>query len=358
MWAAHAPLIPELENALRHVPPERAAATVRRVTDLFVAGASRFNELQIRLFDRILGRLMVVVDNGTLAELARRLAPLPDAPPDVIGRLAGNDSAAVAIPVLTRSKQLKDTDLTTIAATKGQGHLLAISGRPDLTEMVTDVLVDRGDRDVARNLAMNHGARFSPAGLAALASRATNDGVLAEKVARRRDVPAHVLRELLLDATPQVRRRVVAAAGPDVRPDIERIAASAPPRIEAEDAEAWRNAQALQRAGSIDEESVLASAQNGRFDETVAALAVICDVPIAVVRRLLSGEQPDAALILCQAAGFGWPTARAIVEAGNEAAPSGSIAETMAAFDRLSPSTAAEIVGFWRVCHGEWRAAS
>src|SRR5262249_20965057 len=153
---------------------------------------AQFTELQVRLFDRILGRLMAVVDTDTLADMARRLAPLGNAPPDVIRRLADDDNVAVALPVLARSKQLGDVNLAAIAATKGQAHLLAISGRSGLGEAVTDVLVDRGDRDVARNVAMNHGARFSSTGFTALAKRAANDGILAEKLASRRDLPPHV----------------------------------------------------------------------------------------------------------------------------------------------------------------------
>lgn len=198
MSAAHAPLIPELEDALRQISAGRHLETVRRIIDLFVAQAPRFNELHVRLFDRILGRLIVVMDRPALIELARRLASIANAPPEVLRFLAQNDSILVASPVLTRSPRLEDPDLIEIARTKSQAHLFAISGRSSLSSAVSDALIVCGDRDVVRNVAMNHRARLSADGIARLLMRAVKDYVLAEKLARRSDIPATVREQLLI----------------------------------------------------------------------------------------------------------------------------------------------------------------
>ncbi len=68
-------------------------------------------------------------------------------------RLATDNEISVAGPVLRQSSRLNDADLIGIARTKSQAHLLAIAGRTGIAEPVTDVLVKRGDREVARNLA-------------------------------------------------------------------------------------------------------------------------------------------------------------------------------------------------------------
>jgi len=197
MSAAHAPLIPELEDALRQISADRHTQTVCRIIDLFATSATRFNELHIRLFDRILSRLVDFMEPPGLIELARRLAPIPNAPPDVLRRLARNDAILVASPVLTRSVRLADEDLIEVAGSKSQAHLFAISGRSSLSAAVTDALIACGDRDVLRNVAMNHRARFSADGIARLLLRAMKDRVLAEKLARRSDLPTGVLRQLL-----------------------------------------------------------------------------------------------------------------------------------------------------------------
>ena len=320
MAAAQAPLIPELEQALRGISAEKHGETVRRVTDFFVAGASRFNELHVRLFDRILARLIPVLESKSLAELARRLAPVPNAPPDVIRQLAYDNEIAVAAPVLSRSTCINDVDLVEIASSKSQAHLLAISGRASVSEVVTDALVEHGDRDVARNVAMNHGARFSQSGMERLAARAANDGILAEKLGQRQDLPPHEFRNLLLTATMKCRERLLAVAPPEIRAEIEDLVADVSRNVAdaAEQAEAWRLVSAMKRNGRLEETQVLELAECGRDQATIAALALMCDVSVDVLRRLMGGDQPDAALILCQAAAFSWPTARAILQAASQ----------------------------------------
>jgi uncharacterized protein (DUF2336 family) len=350
MPAAQAVFLPELEQALRHVPIDRHAEMVRRVTGFFLAGASGFNAEHVDLFDRVLGRLMVAVDVTVLTELSRRLAPVRNAPPGVMRRLAGNPNIAVAAPVLSRATHLEDHELVSIVVTQSQAHLLTISGRCRLNEAVTDALVECGDRDVARNLALNHAARFSEAGLTALVERAGTDPILAEKLAQRHDVAPGMLRSLVHASAGEVRDRLMAVARDDQRSEIATVVSeiSRETADAADEAEAIRTVRVLQRRGELDQVKVLEFARGGRTRHTFAALALICDVSVEVVRRLMQGDQPEAALILCQAAGFGWPTARAIVEATRAADSPAHIAVAFAALDRLTPATAAEIVGFWK----------
>ena len=86
--------------------------------------------------------------------------------------LANDDDIAVAGPVLKLAPRLAEADLVDVANTKSQAHLQAISARPALGEAVTDVLVRRGDREVARGVADNRGARISETGFISLVKRA------------------------------------------------------------------------------------------------------------------------------------------------------------------------------------------
>ena len=60
--AKTAALIPELEDIIRHHSREKRTETLSRLTTLFVAGSSRFNEDHIALFDDVLGRLITDVE--------------------------------------------------------------------------------------------------------------------------------------------------------------------------------------------------------------------------------------------------------------------------------------------------------
>src|SRR5262245_62240971 len=154
---------------------DRQVEAARRIAELFLAGASQFNDEHVDLFDRTLAPLIEGLPTAALASLTQRLAPLRNAPRDVMRGLAGDPAIAVAGPVLTRCGLLDEADLVAIARAGSQAHLFAISGRPRLAPAVTDVLVDCGDRDVVRNLAMNRGAELSRSGLAMLLARAVRD---------------------------------------------------------------------------------------------------------------------------------------------------------------------------------------
>src|SRR5207244_6164463 len=154
---------------------------------------------------------------------SERLAPIGNAPSELMRTLAHDDDIAVAGPVITHSARLQDSDLVKIAKTKSQAHLFAISGRDGIGESVTDVLVRRGDPEVIRNVADNQTARISEGGFSALVRRAEGDGDLAEKVGARPDIPPHLFRDLLVRATAVVQQRLLAAAKPETRTEIQRV---------------------------------------------------------------------------------------------------------------------------------------
>ena len=354
--AAPVSFIPELEEVLQHGSPERRAETLRRITALFLDGASRFNEDHVRLFDDVFSRLLAEIEAKARAELSHRLAPLGNAPLEVVRRLAHDDDIAVAGPVLEESPRLSDADLVDIAETKSQAHLLAISGRAGIAEPVTDVLVRRGDREVMHRVADNRGARLSDGGFCALVGRAEKDGALAEKVGSRPDLPPRLFRDLLLKATEVVQQRLFAGARPEVRSEIRRVlakisdevGATAPPR---DYSVARRAVEALQREGGLTEAALVDYAKKSRYEETIAALACLCAVPIEVVDRLMRGDRPDPILILCKSAGWGWPTVKAIIMARStgRATSSQGLDTAYSNFERLSSATAQRVMRFWQV---------
>ena len=131
-------LIAELEDAIQSGSKDKRVETLRRITDLFVADSDRLSDQQIDVFDDVLGHLIKRIEAKALAELSRRLAPINNAPIDVVRRLARDDNIVVAEPILAVSARLSDNDLIDIANTKTRAHLLAISARPQIGEAVTD----------------------------------------------------------------------------------------------------------------------------------------------------------------------------------------------------------------------------
>ena len=348
--------IPELEDVIQHGSPEKCADAIRRISSLFVAGAKDYNENHVGLFDDVLCQLVTEIESKARAELAQRLASVANAPAELMRHLAHDNDIAVAGPVLRQSTRLDEEDLVDIAETKGQAHLQAISGRKDIGEAVTDVLVRRGDQEVARTIAENKSARFSNEAFSVLVTRAEKDSVLAEKVGMRPDIPSHLFRELLMRATEVVQRRLLATAKPETQSEIRRVLAKISKELNEVTAPrdytaAQRVVLGLHQSGKLSENELVDFAQSKKFEETVATLSALSGVPIDVLDRLMGGDRPDPVLILCKAIGFGWPTVRAIMTANpaSRAATSQALDNAYANFERLSPSTAQRVVRFWQV---------
>jgi len=348
-------LIPELEEVVQHGTREKRVETLQRITALFLDGASRYNDEHVDLFDEVFGLLIEEIESKARAELSNRLAPVSNAPIKVLRRLARDDDIAVAGPVLKLAPRLGEADLIDVATTKGQAHLHAISSRAALGEAVTDVLVRRGDRHVARRVADNRGARISASGFSRLVERAEEDGILAEKVGRRPDIPPPMFRDLLTKATSVVHRRLIASATPEVRAAICDVLAKVSKEVGARvGPRDYRAAQRvvlnLDRSGRLDEPALNSFCSEGKYEEAVVALATLAKVPVKIVDRLMAGDRPDPVLILCRAAGLGWPTVKALILVRpNGAGRSTQVLEAaFVNYGRLSASTAQRVVRFWQ----------
>jgi uncharacterized protein (DUF2336 family) len=349
-------LIRELEQAVQRGSQQKRVSTLQRVTSLFLDGVGTFKDEYVDVFDEVFILLIEEIERKARAELSARLAPVTNAPPNVLRVLAKDDDIAVAGPVLQLSPRLPETDLVDVAKTKSQAHLLAISARFALGPAVTDVLVGRGDREVARRIAGNGGARISEKGFSRLVRRAANDGLLAEKVGSRPDIPPSTFRELISQATVFVQRRLLVSAAPNVKSEVRqvlaKIAKEVGGHVSPRDYGAARGLVLnLSRAGRMNEATLAGFCSEGKYEEAVVGLAALAQVPINVVDRLVGSDRPDPALILCKAAALGWPTVKALLLSRPDRVGTSTqgIDEAFTNYSRLSASTAQKVVHFWRV---------
>jgi uncharacterized protein (DUF2336 family) len=355
---AHASMLQELETSIRDGSPNQRITTLRRVTDLFLRGAERYDEEQVKLFDHVIGRLAAEIEKTALAELARRLAPVENAPKGVIRTLGPPAAISVAAPVLAESPQLDEADLVELASTRSQAHLLAMCGRPDLSEAVTDVLVDRGNGLVARKVTTNEGARFSEAGFTSLVVRAENDDDLAEKVGKRADIPPHLFQKLVAQATERVQQRLLAGATPEIQVAIQHILFEISRKVSGKPELASRSYSAassfvrmLVQSDKLTISELAKFANSGRFEESVAALAELSGVPLDIVDRVMHGDCIDPLLVLCKAKGFDWSLVRSLVVMRRNCrklSPQ-ELARICQDYGALSRATADRVLRFWQI---------
>ena len=350
-------LIEDLEDAIASGSRDKRLNTLRRVTDLFVLGASQYSEDQIAVFDDVIDRLAREIEVDARAQLAQRLAPIPNAPIKVIHALA-DDLIDVAGPVLAGSARLTDKELIDYATGKSQDHLLAISKRETLSEAVTDVLVTRGDTEVVRSVARNEGARFSDSGFGILVQRSEGDDVLAEHVGLRQDLPRHHLHGLLVKASGAVLKKLT-KAHPHLASEVEQVLQGITGRIEAEAtsheyADARLVVESLHSSGELGEEQVLTFTRMNSTKEAVVALSVLSGLPIEGIERAMLDDQTDMVLIAAKAASLSWATTKSFVmmQASGRGLSQADLDRIRQSFERLQVPTAQRVVRFYQVRQG------
>lgn len=348
-------LIAEVETAIASGSADQRVETLRRVTDLFMVSAKACTEAQVDVFDDVITRLADQIETKARAELATRLAPVNNAPVNVVRALARDKSIDVAGPVLTHSTRLSEEDLLACAKGQGQDRLLAISRRATISEAVSDVLVTQGGRDVVRSVARNQGARFSNTGFGRLVERSAADDELAVSVGLRKDISKEHFHTLVSKASEAVFKKL-AASNPAAASQVNRVLFE----LTGHKTEAPRNYvqakaafEQLQRSGSPIEAAVQIYASTGKFEETVVAIAGLCQLPVEAAERILGDKQADhdLALLLIKAAGMTWPTAKLILEMrrGEMGIPAQTLDMAHRHFEKLQASTAKRVIRFYQV---------
>ena len=359
-------IIAEIEAAIGGGSTAKCVETARRVTDLFLVSAGHFNDEQVELFDGVLERLVRTIELRSiadvsariaLAEMSAQLAPVAQAPATVIGRLARNDEISIAAPVLQESARLGEDDLIELAKTKSEQHLLAISGRWWLKEVVTDALLARRFASVSRRIVSNPGARVSAGGFAIIVAQAEHNPDLAVEAGIRADLPADLRQRLLSRATDAVRTKLLSRAPPHLFEEIREAIATAAASADREMSKvrdftaARRLAAQLKERGELTEAALSGFARQKQYEETVAALAELSNSTIDVIRPLMQSLRDDGLLVACKAAGLSWETTAAVLECRYSTGALGAaeLARAKSRFAGTPVENARRMLTFWQV---------
>ena len=350
--SAYPSFIKEIETAIAQGSTERRTSLLRSITDLFLQRIESYSHQQIDLFDDVIVKLCEHIEVEARAELAHRLAPLDRSPPAVIKRLASDDAIVVAKPVLEQSPRLQEKDLLQLAETKGQGHLLAISKRKSLSSNLTDVLVRRGDREVARSVAGNKGASFSAAGLDTLIARSSGDQVLAECLGMRKDLTVAQMQRLIAVASEMVREKLSGEnfAAQKVRDAVAKVGGRMRPQNSAQTKQ--RMIDALFSTGKLNEKVLQDAAASGSYEDVVYALSILSSMSVNAIEALLADRQTDIILVLAKASELSWESAKSLLVmkhgAGGSEVSHLNLDDAFKSYRSLQVGTAQRILRFYR----------
>ena len=317
----------EIEETLKTAVPHKRQETLRAVADMFLNQAPHLDDAKIEHFDDVLGVLLNDADQTELTALSARMAPIENAPRRLIKRLASDSDIAIAAPVLEQSPRLTTEDLCDIAQSGSNSHLLAISGRKGLIEPVTDILINRGDQDVARTVAGNETAKLSSAGVERLLERAQSDQSIGERIRARADISPEMLRAALAKAAERQADRTKAAQA------------------------AHAMVSAMKESGQLDHAQVSAFAKAQRYEDAVAAVAVLANFKYDMIEAMLYPNRIGGIMLVCKAMAWPWTTVDDLLHlaAGRNGLSSTEIRNSHREFLDLSRGTAERVVRFWRV---------
>ena len=369
-------LISELERTMTKTPSDKHNDMLRRITDLFMVDPTILRDEHIDVFDTVIARMAPVIEEEALQELAERLADVPNAPPNIVRRLA-NDDISIARPIIERSERLSENDLMSIAMSKGQSYLLAMSGRAQISEEVTNVLVSRGDNSVKQAVAGNAGAQISERTFARLAAQARSDDSLRSTLSKRTDntknksnslveIAASTARKNLEQSTQGLSEAGKAAlqqalersankvsqrlqtSGSGIAHTNPETSQSTPQKID------FKNAVTIVRdkfdKKDLTEFDLAAYAAHNTMPEAIVAISLLTGISIQAAEKLFTGQDQDLLLIICKSQNWAWATVKALVKmrAAGEISTK-QIEKSFDSYDQLTQATAERVLKFLHI---------
>ena len=271
---------------------------------------------QTRLRDQTFGLLTALVADAAVrvrAAIAEELKSLPDAPRDVIMRLARDEAVMVCEPVILFSPQLTEEDLVAlVASAPSPATVTSVAHRAGIGASVSDAIARTANEEAIRALLSNQSAHIREATLDALVAQAEAHENWHEPLVRRPSLSARAQRTLaeivashLLD---ELARRTDLDPGvaASLRHGIAQRLVPAP--IEGVDdmasGTALAEARHLVAEGRLTEDILLDAGRRGQTRRAAAMLAVKASVPLAVVEQAGALRSAKGLISLSWAAGF------------------------------------------------------
>ena len=262
-----------------------------------------------------LGRLVQDTAVRVRAAIAEVVKEMPNAPRELVLRLARDAEVRVSLPVIRLSPLLTQADLLALlAASHAPEVALAVARRPSLTGDVADVVARTADATAIRAMLLNHSAQIREVD-ARCADRA---GRRPYRLACAVGPPAEPVAPCRGGAVADCRGRPAGRAGQPRRSD----ACGCCRASRAADLQAGaidrggragrpcagrsvdRGAAGGAAAGRLTEAELLAVAGRGDGRLAAAMLALAADVPVAVVERAATLRSAKGVVSLVWKAGF------------------------------------------------------
>jgi uncharacterized protein (DUF2336 family) len=285
-------------------------ALVEAVTDLPISEDESTTRREREIMFDILRRLVHDAEMVVRRTISTRLARMSDAPRDLV-RVLANDKIEIAYPILTTSGVLEDEDLVEIIKYRTFEHQLAVAIRSNLSEDVSDTLVETGNKNVIKCLLQNSTAKISRNTMEYLVDQAEREDIFREPLVRRKDLGRDLAERLFAWVSDTLRQIIVkdwkideATVANLLSKSTQKEWASDVPNGQ-QPTKAQQLADQMSEQGLLSQDAMLRVLKNGDVALFMAMLVRKTGLKEQFVQRIFYDSSGMALAVACHFAGFG-----------------------------------------------------
>lgn len=296
----------DIAALVRDPTPESRARTAARVAAAHSEGlGERERDLAEQIF-RLMLRDAETRVRKALSESLQRNARIPR---DVALGLA-EDVAEVAAPILQHSQVLTEQDLIDIVGRQGAGHQIAVAKRSYVSAGVAAALAESDSEEVVATLVANEGAEISETTLQRVLDRFGESEAVHGPMVHRASLPVTVAERLVSLVSESLREHLVATHDlpADIATDLvlesREKATVALLKDGVDRADVVHLVDQLASNKRLTPTLVLRAICVGDMSFFEAALARLCDIPVANAYQLINDRGDKGLTSLCRKAGL------------------------------------------------------
>lgn len=297
----------DLLSLARQKSAESRARLTEIIIDLFDNRESVLNERQRTLMFGILQSIVDEIEASIRQAVAGRLALFDDVPRDLIIRLA-NDEIRIAYPILKESGLLRDSDLIEVIKHRTEEHMLAITLRSNVSESVSEALVETGRQPVIISLLKNPNADISTQTMEYLVEQSKRVDSFQEPILTRSELAPGLAKKMFLWVSAALRQHIVQEFELDQATVDELLEEITEREVSSDDQSPRKKvellADALKSEGLVTVEMLLTALREGEIPLFVALFAKVTKLREHLVQRLLFEPGGEGMAIACRGIGM------------------------------------------------------
>ena len=330
------------------------------ISDLFDDQGDSLSDRERTLIFNILHGIIHDIEVSVRINLSSRLASRTDVPHDLLTQLA-NDEIDVAYPILTGSTVLRDIDLIDVIRLRTHEHQLALTLRNEISEEVSDALIETGQENIVESLLKNQNARISQSTMEYLVEQSRRVDTYQEPLLQRNDLKADLAKRMFMWVSAALRQHIIGRYGIDPETVDHLLEKAALEEIDKTVSDGGRGnrgagklAGAMLDEGMITPEALVAALADGEVSLFMAMFARLTGLNEYLSARMVFEAGGEGMAISCKALGFPQSQFVSIFKMSRKARPNRKrntkkdLLTVLDLYERMTPEAAQAVLHRWQ----------